>query len=77
MLPENLHRTLLFASALQVLGGDHAIAKLLQQAVQRGDEQAWQIAEKAIKALSEDERQVLMERYDQLCEQLPREAFAA
>ena len=77
MIPDNLHRTLLFASALQVLGANHAIARSLEMAVQQRDADALLVAEKAIEALAEEERRELFERFEDLCQQLPIEALAA
>ncbi len=77
MIPDNLRRTLLFASALQVLGAKHAIVHSLEMAVQQRDADALLKAEEAIEALAEEERRELLERFDGLCQQLPIEALAA
>ena len=77
MIPDNLRRTLLFASALQVLGANHAIVNSLEMAVQQRDADALLEAEEAIEALAEEERRKLLERFDGLCQQLPIEALAA
>ncbi len=77
MIPDNLHRTLLFASALQVLGANHVIARSLEMAVQLRDADALLEAEEAIEALAEEERRELLERFEGLCQQLPIEAIAA
>jgi len=77
MLPEKLQRILMFASALQVLGDDHQIARNLERAVRHGDDRAWQMATLKIDDLPKDQRLSLNQRFAQLCQQLPQEAFAA
>ena len=73
---DNLRRTLLFASALQVLGDNHTIVQSLEQAVRQRDNEAFRAAEAAIASLSEDQSRELSERFENLCRCLPREALA-
>ena len=77
MIRDNLRRTLVFASALQVLGADHAIARSLEKAVRQRDGEAYKAAEAAIDTLPEEQRSALLERFEGLCHQLPDEANAA
>ncbi len=77
MIPDNLRRTLLFASALQLLGAEHEVARRLEAAVQQRDAADLAAAEAAIENLGESERLALLVRLEELCDQLPSEALAA
>ncbi len=77
MIPDNLRRTLLFASALQLLGAEHEVARRLEAAVQQRDAADLAAAEAAIETLGESERLALLVRLEELCDQLPSEALAA
>ncbi len=77
MIPDNLRRTLLFASALQLLGAEHEVARRLEAAVQQPDAADLAAAEAAIENLGESERLALLVRLEELCDQLPSEALAA
>ena len=74
---QTLHQTLLFASALQVLGADHEIARLLEHAVRTRDPEAMAAGERAIEKLDEPDRKALFDRLDGLWGELPVEVRAA
>jgi hypothetical protein len=77
MMTASLRHTLLFASALQVLGADHEVSRMLERAVQTRDPDAVTAGERAIEGLDETDRQTLLDRFDGLWGDLPVEARAA
>jgi hypothetical protein len=74
MMTASLRHTLLFASALQVLGADHEVSCMLERAVQTRDPEAVKAAERAIEGLNETDLQTLLDRFDGLWGDLPVEA---
>jgi hypothetical protein len=74
MVPNNLRHTLLFASALQVLGTDHNLTRHLEDVVRERDRKP---ANDEIVRLPNDEREQLLARFEELMCQLPEEARAA
>ena len=76
-MPDNLRRTILFASALQVLGSEHDTARRLEIAVRQRDPADILTVEAAIEELPSDERSALLARFKELCGEVPREALAA
>lgn len=73
-VPDNLRHTLLFASALQVLGADHELTCHLEDVVRERDRKP---ANEKISHLPNDEREQLLARFEELMCQLPEEARAA
>lgn len=73
-VPNNLRHTLLFASALQVLGADHDLTRHLEDVVRQRDSEP---LDDKIVHLPGDERQQLLARFEELLCQLPEEARAA
>ena len=76
-MQDNLRQTLLFASALQVLGPDHIVAKRLETVVRKHGGRRIVAAQQLIDELPTDQRDELMQRYDSLRSQLPYEALIA
>jgi len=71
---DNLRQTLLFASALQVLGPDHNVARRLENILRERGAKLVVAAQRLIEGLPAHEREKLMRRYDDLRSQLPDEA---
>lgn len=76
-MQDNLRQTLLFASALQVLGPDHEVAKRLESVVRRQGRKLFVAAQQSLDELPTDQSEELMQRYDSLRSQLPDEALYA
>jgi hypothetical protein len=77
MTNASLRYTFLFTSALQVLGSDHDVSRQLERAVRTHDPEALAAGERAIKDLNEADRQTLLDRFDELWDELPLKARAA
>jgi hypothetical protein len=74
---DNLRQTLLFASALQVLGPNHKVSKRLESTVRKHGGKLIVSAQQLVDELPRDQREKFLQRYDYLCRQLPDEALAA
>ena len=74
-MPVNLRRTLLFASALQVLGPTHGFTAMMQQLLSGTDDDD---AENAVlERLPDSERFVLLDRYQTIVSDMPINIAAA
>ena len=71
MINACITHTLLFASALQVLGENHEISLLLKRAVDSRDPEIIAEGKSAIESLSESDRHMLFDRFNELLSQLP------
>lgn len=73
-MPGNLRHTLLYASALQVLGPDHDLTCYLEEVVRDRDREP---ENDEIVRLANQEREQLLTRFEELMCQLAEEARAA
>ena len=72
-MPDNLRRTLLFASALQVLGPKHDFTVTMERLLSGSVDEA---EDDAVDRLPKDEQDVLLNRYRALVSDLPMRASA-
>ena len=73
-MTDTLRPTLLFASALKVLGPEHDLTRLLEGVVRERDKKP---VNDEIVRLPNDEREQLLARFEELMCQLPEEVRAA
>ena len=67
-MPDNLRRTLLFASALQVLGPQHDFTVTMERLLTGSVDET---EDDAVDRLPEDEQVILLDRYRSLVVDLP------
>ena len=72
-MPDNLHRTLLFASALQVLGPKHDFTVAMERMLSGSSDEA---EDDLMDCLSKLQQDVVLDRYRALVSDLPMAASA-
>ena len=74
-MQDDLRQTLLFASALQVLGPEHNVAKRLESVVRSNGRKIGNAVQQVIEELPTDQREKLIRRFEYLRSQLPDQAL--
>lgn len=73
-MPVNFRRTILFASALQVLGSKHALTAMMERLLSSSVDET---EDALVDRLTKGEQYVLMDRYRKLVSKLPSNSATA